>query len=136
MATRPDVSHVVSILSKFLEEPSTTHWNAAKRVLKHIKETLNVGITYDGNGNQKNQLIAFSDSDYASCPDTRESTSGIVLMLNTGPVIWSSRKQSIVATSITDAEYVAICEAAKEVVWIRGLLGELGILQEKATVLY
>lgn len=57
--------------------------------------------------------MAFSDSDYASCPDTRKSTSGVLIFSN-GPVIWL--KQSIVATSTTDAEYVAMCEAAKEVV--------------------
>lgn len=136
VGTRPDLSYVVSVLNKFLEQPSSTHWTAAKRVLKYLKGTLNVGITYNGNCNQSNELIAFSDSDYASCPDTRKSTSGIVLMLNSGPVIWSSRKQSIVATSTTDAEYVAICEAAKEVVWTRRLLNELGIQQEQATVLY
>lgn len=108
----------------------------AKRVLKYLKGTLNIGITFDGNCNQKNQLIAFSDSDYASCPDTRKSTSGIVLMLNNGPVIWSSRKQSIVATSTTDAEYVAMCETAKEVIWTRQLLEDLGINQKNATILH
>lgn len=136
VATRPDLSYAVSVLSKFLEQPSDAHWLSAKRVLKYLKGTLDMGITFDGNCDQKNQLVAYTDSDYASCPDTRKSTSGIVLMLNNGPVIWSSRKQSIIATSTTDAEYIAMSEAAKEVVWTRRLLNELGIHQEKATVLY
>lgn len=101
-----------------------------------MKGTLDVSITYDGKCEQRNQILAYSDSDYASCPDTRKSHSSIVLMLNNGPIIWSSKKQSIVATSTTDAEYVAMCEATKEVVWTRRLLNELGIHQEKATILY
>lgn len=67
VATRPDLSYVVSILSK---RPSNAHWIAAKPVLEYLKGTLDVGITFDGNFNQNNKLVAYSDSDYASCPDT------------------------------------------------------------------
>lgn len=136
ISTRPDISYAVSTLSQFLERPSNSHWLAAKRVLKYLKGIPDLGITFGGDCNLNNQLIAFSDSDCASCPNTRKSVSGIVLMLNNGPVAWSSRKQSIMATSTTDAEYVAMCEAAKEVVWTRRLLNELGIHQERATNLY
>jgi len=124
---RPNLSYVVSVLSQFLERPSNAHWLAAKRVLKCLKGTLNIGITFDGKCNQRNKLIAFSDSDFASCPNTRKSTSGVVLMLNNGSIIWLSRKQNIIATSTTEAEYVALCEAAKEVVWTRRLLNDLDI---------
>jgi len=136
VSTRPDLSYVVGVLSRFLEQPSASHWLTAKRVLKYIKGTLEVGITYNGNCDEKNRLVAFSDSDYASCVNTRKSTSGVILIINGGPVVWSSRKQSVVATSTTDAEYIAMCEAAKEVVWTRRLLDELRIYQGQATVIY
>jgi len=136
VSTRPDLSYVVGVLSRFLEQPSASHWITAKRVLKYIKGTLEVGITYNGNCDEKNRLVAFSDSDYASCVNTRKSTSGVILVINSGPVVWSSRKQSVVATSTTDAEYIAMCEAAKEVVWTRRLLDELRIYQGQATVIY
>jgi len=103
---------VVGVLSRFLEQPSASHWTTAKNVLKYIKETLEVGITYNGNCDEKNRLVTFSDSDYASCVNTRKSTSGVILVINSGPVVWS--EQSVVATSTTDAEYIAMCEAAKE----------------------
>ncbi|XP_039310741.1 secreted RxLR effector protein 161-like [Solenopsis invicta] len=135
VGTRPDISYPVSILSKFLEVPLREHWTAAKRILKYLKSTPNLGIVYNRMTSKPNQLIAYSDADYASCLDTRKSTSGVILMLNDGPIIWSSRKH-IVATSTTDAEYVAAYDATKEVVWSRQLLKDIGVEQFEPTTLF
>lgn len=86
--------------------------------------------------NEDKQLKAFSDADFASCVDTRKSVSGVLLMLNGGPIIWSSRKQGIVATSTTDAEYIAAHDASKEIVWTRGLLQQIGYEHLGPTTLY
>jgi len=95
---------------------------------------MDIGITY---GCEKsNELVAYSDADWANCVYTRRCTSGVVLLLNGGPIIWFSRKQGIVATSTTYAEYVAVHDAGKEVVWTRQLLEEIGCSQNKPTVLY
>lgn len=135
VGTRPDISFVISNLSQFLENPSYNHWKAAKRVLRYLQGTIELGLVYDGGSKQQNTLIAYSDADFATCVDTRKSMSGVVLMLNGGPVVWSTRKQGIVATSTTDAEYVAAHDATKEVVWTRGLLEEIGIPQKLPTIL-
>lgn len=64
-------------------------------------------------------LIGYSDSDFAGDLDTRKSTSGYIFMLNGGPISWSSQKQPFVALSTTEAEFVAGCEAAKNLLWLR-----------------
>jgi len=65
------------------------------------------------------ELVAYADADWANCVNTRRSISGVVLLLNSGPITWFSRKQGVVATSTTDAEYVAAHDAGKEIVWTR-----------------
>ncbi|KMQ89047.1 retrovirus-related pol polyprotein from transposon tnt 1-94 [Lasius niger] len=136
VGTRPDISYIVNKLSQFLEHPSNIHWSAAKRILKYLKGSATLGLKFGTPTETKNIITAYSDADYAACIDSRRSTSGVVVMLNGGPVIWSSRKQGIVATSTTDAEYMAAHEAAKEIVWAKGLLDSLGVNQTKPTKLY
>lgn len=111
------------------------HWNAAKRVLKYLKDTVETGINFEST-KEENQLVAYSDADFASCSDTRKSVSGIVIMLNEGPVIWFSRKQNIVADSTTHAEYVAAYDATREVIWARQLMDNIGFEQKEPTVLH
>lgn len=91
-------------------------------------------MVYNSNNDNLKRLTTYSDVDYASCLDTRKS--GIVLILNNGPVAWLFRKQSIVATSTTDAEYVVAYDAAKEIVWFRQLLKDIGVNQHGPTTLY
>jgi len=92
IGTQPDISYAVNSLSKFLETSSNEHWIVAKRIVKYLKSTLNLGIAYNDINANPNQLVAYSDADYASCLDIRKSISGVVLMLNSGPIMWSSRK--------------------------------------------
>ncbi|XP_067209204.1 uncharacterized protein [Linepithema humile] len=132
VGTRPDISFSVSVLSQFLENPSEVHWKAAKRTLRYIAGTYNIEIEF----NSSITLTAYSDADYGSCLDTRKSVSGVILTLNGGPIIWFSRKQEVIATSTTDAEYIAAHDATKKIVWTRGILEELGISQLKPTVLH
>lgn len=134
VVTRPDLAYTVTTLSKFLNSPTNEHWNAGKRVLRYLAGTTDVGITYGHN--RSTELIAYSDVDWANCVNTRRSTSGVVLLLNGGPVTWFSCKQGIIATSTTDAEYVAAQDAGKEIVWIRRLLKEIGCNQNRPITLY
>lgn len=136
VSTRPDIAFAVSNLSQFLTNPSIDHWKAAKRVLRYLQGTIGLGILFIGNCEQPNVLFAYSDSDFATCIDTRKSISGVTLILNSGSVIWSARKQGVVATSTTDAEYIAAHDASKEIVWTRGLLEEIGVTQDSPTMLY
>lgn len=134
-ATRPDISFAVSFLARFSEKPKLAHWNAVKRVIRYLKEQPDLGIVYQGNGNE-NELIAFSDSDYGGNLDTRHSTSGYLILFNCGPVIWKSQKQKTIAQSTTEAEFIAAAMCCKEVLWARHLVCELGRKKMKPTKLF
>ena len=79
-------------------------------------------------------LHGFSDADWAGCVDSRKSTSGYAFFLGNSLISWASKKQSIVALSSTEAEYVALCGAAQETVWLRNLLQDVGLSQKDATL--
>ena len=105
VTTRPDIAAAVGILSQYMKQPSKDHWMGVKRVLRHLKGTVNNGITYSSN--KEKDLIGYCDSDWAGDIDTRKSTSGYVFQLGNSAISWSSRKQTSVARSSTEAEYVA-----------------------------
>jgi hypothetical protein len=121
--TRPDITCAVGQLSQFLNNPSTTHMHAAKRVLRYLQGTSKLGITYRP---PPLRLQGYSDADWAGDLDTRRSTTGYVLMLNNGAIVWKSRRQPTVALSTMESEYMALTEATKELKWVRTLLAELG----------
>ena len=83
---------------------------------------------------RKNFLLhGFSDADWAGCVDSRKSTSGYAFFLGKSLISWASKKQSIVALSSTEAEYVALCSATQETVWLRNLLQDIGLSQKEPT---
>lgn len=95
--------------------------------MRYLKDSRERGITYGG---QEELFVeGYSDSDWAGDKESRKSTSGFIFMLNEEPVSWCSKKQSTVALSSTEAEYIALTLAAKEVTWLRLLLTKLGLLQ-------
>jgi transposase InsO family protein len=120
--TRPDISHAVSYLSQFNTCHNDQHWSAAKRVLRYLKGTIEYGLLFRKGATT---LVGYADADWAACVVDRHSYTGYILTFAGGPICWLSRKQSTVALSVTEAEYVAICEAGKETVYVKGLLGEL-----------
>ena len=128
IGTRPDIGYAIGKLSQYCEKPLKSHWSSIKRVLRYIKGTRNVGIKYDGNKSMK--PLGYCDSDWAGCLETRKSTEGILFLLAGGAVYWSSKKQSIIATSSCEAEYIASCSAAKTAIWLNNMLG--GILGNSA----
>ncbi|KAI3821705.1 hypothetical protein L1987_09277 [Smallanthus sonchifolius] len=123
--TRPDIMFTVSKISRFMEEPTKTHWEAGKRILRYIKGTLDYGIVYT-EGNRK--LVGFSDSDYAGNLDESKSTSGYVFHLGSGVISWQSKKQKAIALSSTEAEYIALSLAGCQAIWIKGILDELKVV--------
>ncbi|KAM0043888.1 putative RNA-directed DNA polymerase [Helianthus debilis subsp. tardiflorus] len=123
--TRPDISYVVGLLSRFMGNPRKEHLLIAKRVLRYIKGTLNYGLQYGKRSVMK--LRAYTDSDYARDTEDRRCTSGYVCLLSGAAICWSSRKQDIVTLSSTEAEYVAATACACHCVWLKGLLADLGI---------
>jgi len=110
--TRPDLTYTVNRLSQFLSKPTKRHMGAAKHVLRYLKGTRSLKLTYPLG--KPLILQGFTDSDYAGCPDTRRSTSGYVFKLADCTIAWRSRKQRSVATSSTEAEYMALSLAVKQ----------------------
>ena len=120
--TRPDIAYAVGMLARFSSKPNRSHWTAAKRVLRYLKGTNDLGILYKGDSGMQ----GYSDADWAGDTDDRKSTSGYMFLIAGGPVSWKSRKQNTVALSTAEAEYVALSTATQECMWMQKLLSELG----------
>jgi hypothetical protein len=120
-STRPDIAFAVATLSQFMRNPGRVHWEAAKHTMHYLKGTADHGLTLGGTDGG---LEAYINADWASQPHCH-LMSGYVIMLNSGPVTWSSRKQPIIALSTAEAEYIALMAAAQEVLYLQLLLKEL-----------
>ena len=141
VSTRPDIAFAVSSVSRFMTNYGRKHWKAAQRILQYVKTSKSFGLVYGRQKTSKfvdNVLYGFADSDWASDPDDRRSTSGYIFMLNGAAVGWCSRKQVSAAQALSscEAEYIAACEATKEVVFLRALLKDLGFEQLGSTRIY
>eukprot|EP00253_Pinus_taeda_P030085 PITA_30085 len=132
VCTRPDISHAVGVVSRYMANPGKEHWSAVKWVLRYLRGTSNYCISY----NKSSEFVCgYVDSDFAGDLDKRRSTSGYVFTLAGGAISWMSKLQNIVALSTTEAEYIAASHACKEAVWLKGLLGEFGRLQDNIRLL-
>merc|ERR1712139_32645 len=127
--SRPDIANPVRELSKVLDGASPAAFKEMKRVIRYVIDTedwaLKIFPKIDEDGIWR--IVVFSDSDYATDPETRISVSGFVLYVCGVPVSWASRGQKSVTLSSTEAEYVALSEAAKEVKFVYQLMTEIGI---------
>src|ERR1700733_12911683 len=121
MGTRPDIAFAVSTVSQFSHNPGWEHWEAVKRIFHYLKGTKELELVYGGD---KRGLVGYTDADGAS-QEHRQAVSGYVFMIDGGAVSWSSKKQELVTLSTTEAEYVAMTHAAKEIIWLRQFLGEI-----------
>ncbi|XP_034695665.1 uncharacterized mitochondrial protein AtMg00810-like [Vitis riparia] len=133
-ATRPDIMHVVSLLSRYMHCASEIHFQAAKRVIRYVKGTVDYGIKFSQV--QSFNFHGFSDSDWAGCVDDMRSTSGYCFSFGSGVFSWSSRKQEVVAQSTAEAEYIAAVAAVNQALWLRKLLTDLDMKQEVSTKVF
>ena len=132
--TRPDICFVVNTLSQFLTDPRHVHLIAAKHILRYLKGTVVYGLKYEAN--QKISLEGYVDSNWVGSAIGRKSTSGCCFSMGSDLISWFSRKQSCVALSTAEAEYVTACSASCEVVWLWKLLFDIFDLSLDATCLH
>jgi Reverse transcriptase (RNA-dependent DNA polymerase)/Chromo (CHRromatin Organisation MOdifier) domain len=134
--TRPDIAFAVGIVSRYMQKPGKLHWMAVKRIMRYLKGTSNYGLIYHKKDLEKNIILeALCDSDWAGNIVDRKSTTGYMTMLGETILSWKSGKQECVASSTLEAEYIAASTAAKEIIWLRKLMEELGYKQDEPTVM-
>lgn len=117
-----------------MQAPHHLHLVAVRRIIRYLLGTSNYGLFFPSGSPIR--LNAFSDSDWAGCPDTRRSVTGWCMFLGDSLISWKSKKQDRVSKSSTEAEYRAMSTACSEVVWLRGLLAEIGFPQSSPTPLH
>ena len=135
LGTRPDITFTINLLGRFASNPGPAHITAAKRVFRYLKGHLNLGIKYS-KGSNAEYLKGYADSDYRGDKSEYKSTSGYLFKLANGPISYSSKLQSITAQSSTEAEYIALCNATKEAIFLKGLLEEIGHFNQENVPIY
>ena len=132
--TRPDLAYTVQFLSQFMQNPRIPHALALQHTLNYVHTTSSQGIIIKGS--DQLHLQAYSDSEWASCPISRRSITGYILLLGSSPISWKSKKQGTVSRSSSEAEYRAMASAASEVTWLVRLLEELQLTSLKPVLLH
>ena len=132
--TRPDITHVVSVVSRLMQNPQEAHLQAAKHVLRHVRRYPDLGLFFKSG--EENRLHGYTDADYGQDVDDRISIGAYIFFFGNYHVYWNSKKQSSTCRSCCESEYKALAQCLCEAIWIRRLLEELKILNNKPTHLY
>ncbi|KAK9049522.1 hypothetical protein SSX86_031508 [Deinandra increscens subsp. villosa] len=132
--TRPDITYAVQQICMHMHAPRIDHWNAFKRIIRYLKGTSHYGLSLGRSSTST--LLAYTDADWAGCPDTRRSTSGYCVYIGTNLISWSSKRQSTVSRSSAEAEYRGIANVVAELSWLRNLLLELHRPTSRASIVY
>lgn len=133
LMSRPDISAAVSILSRFQSCATDRHWSGLKRILRYLQGSKDRYLLYDAH-ETKTALEGYADADYGNDYEDRKSNSGHVFQVYGNVISWSTKRQPIVSLSSTEAEFISLCSAAKEGIWLSSLLGELGIRTAPFTI--
>lgn len=134
VATRPDLSYSVNVLSRYSNNPGRKHWEALKHTLAYLKGTLDYGITYSRGSSLR--PFGYVDADWAGDVDNLRSTEGHIFFMAGGPVSWMSKCQETVALSTVEAEYMAFTRATQQAVWIGKFMDEVALPQERPLNIY
>ncbi len=136
IATRPDISQAVGVVSKFNSCPTESHVTAVKRIFRYLKGSVDLGLEYKKNPSDETSLLGYSDADFGRDRDTRRSITGNVFLMSGGAISWISKRQAVVALSTAEAEYIALSSAVQEVLWLNKLLSDLGVKQSEPITLF
>ena len=126
-ATHPDISFVISKLSRFTSNPRDDHWRGIDRVIRYLKGTMSYGIHYSV---YPGVLEGYSDSNWITDADELKATSGYIFTLGGGAISWRSCKQTILRKSTMEAELTALDTTSSKVGWLRELLMDLPVVEK------
>ena len=127
MGTRPDLAYLVGVLGRYSANPKQSHWEMVKRGLRYLKATRDMVLQFDGSDVTGDMdFHGYSDADWSGDRDTSRSTSGFVFISNRGAIGWSSKRQSLVALSSTESEYIGLSNAGQHLAWLCTFFTELG----------
>ena len=133
--TRPDITHSVNYLSRYMSKPNSEHMSATKRILRYIRGTSSFGLRYE-RGKKSYSIQSFSDSDFAGDSDDRKSTTGQVFFIGNSAITWNTMKQNVVALSSCEAEYIAALATSCQGIWIIRLVEEILNIKVRPFKLY
>jgi hypothetical protein len=125
LGTRPDIQYAVSTVAQFNSQPDQSHLTAVKRIFAYLKGTSHLKLTYHRLPTPA-PLIGYCDADFARDPTERKSVSGYTFLMSGGAITWYSGKQKCVSVSTSNAEYIALGVAAREALFLKHLLEEMG----------
>jgi hypothetical protein len=132
--TCPDIAFAIGYLAHFNSNPCPSHWVAVKHLFCYLKGKLDYKLIYRTDP-LLGPFACYSDVDYGGDKDNGSSTGGYVIKVGTGAISWSSKLQSVVTLSTTEAEYIAAVEAGKEMIWICNILSEFGYKVDRASII-
>ena len=130
----PDISFVVQSLTQCMHAPKSSHMEATLRVVRSVKQAPGFGILMSAK--PTNTLQGFCDADWGSCINSRRSITGYMIMFGNSLISWKSKKQPTVSRSSTEAKYRSLASTVAEVIWLIGMLRELGIDMKLPVKLY
>ena len=123
--SRPDITFATQQLSQYLATPRTTHLRAAHQLVRYLKNLPGQGLFFSASSSM--QLRAFSDADWATCPDSRRSVTGFCVFIGDSLISWKSKKQATVSRSSAEAKYRAMAAVTSELVWLSQLLHDFSV---------
>ena len=136
VATRPDIAHSVGVLARFSSNPGFAHWTALKHLCRYLQGTKDYKLCYEPDPKSSEVFLTYADADYGGDPDSRRSTSGLVVKMGSGAISWASKLQPVVTLSTTEAEYISATSAGQEILWLRNLFSEIGYKIKGASTLH
>ena len=132
VVTRPDLAFAAHVLARRMAGSAKKHWLAVQHVMRYLQSTTEVGLTFNGSGNE-DVVDVFSDADFASSVSMK-SVSGMVVRMYGNCVVWRSKRQEIIAGDTTEAELIATSSTANELMWAKQLCTDLSLTVQKPTL--
>ena len=125
ITSRQDIAYTAGVLARFNFNLGMAHWKTGKHAFHYLKGTLNMKLEYGSDEDTEELFVTFCDADHGGNPDNGKSTSGVLVKIGRGAVIWISKLQSMIMLSTTEAEHMAGVVGGKEICWLKNMMLEL-----------